>query len=190
MPQISAIDCPLPTLASTAKLGRALASTIATKMTSTMACTTRTRPTNGQETGLVIALKGPVGAGKTTLARAIIAALTGEDDVASPTFGLVTTYETPIGPSIRHIDLYRLEDREDVWELGLEDAMTEDICLIEWPDLIVDLLPPTTLLVDLSASNGARRATLKWQENLPSNNQVPSVWSALNQRINPAEIAR
>ena len=79
--------------------------------------------------GDVITLAGSLGAGKTTLARSIIATATGETDVASPTFGLVQSYK---GPSVEviHFDLYRLEASEEIWELGIEDALADGATLI------------------------------------------------------------
>ena len=94
--------------------------------------------------GDVIALRGDLGAGKSTLARAFIRALTSPDeDVPSPTFTLVQTYDNAAVP-VWHFDLYRLEKPEDVYELGLEDAC-QDICLIEWPERLGRLLPKNRL---------------------------------------------
>ncbi len=86
--------------------------------------------------GQMILLDGPVGAGKTHFARAFIQARQGEmaEDVPSPTFTLVQTYADPMGTEIWHADLYRLGDISELDELGLDEAMTEAITLIEWPD--------------------------------------------------------
>jgi tRNA threonylcarbamoyladenosine biosynthesis protein TsaE len=133
---------PLPTEAATAALGAKLAPAL--------------RP------GDVIALSGPLGAGKTALARALIAVLTGKDDAPSPTFTLVETYETPDFP-LHHFDLYRLEKAEDVWELGFEDAL-DGVVVIEWPERIERLIPPTALLIRLSMDGMARRALVRGQD--------------------------
>lgn len=109
--------------------------------------------------GDVVALSGPLGAGKTTLARAAISALTGREDAPSPTFTLVETYETEFF-TLCHFDLYRLESAEEVWELGFEDAL-DGVALIEWPERIERLLPAETLLVSLSMDGGARRALVR-----------------------------
>ncbi len=91
--------------------------------------------------GDTLALRGPVGAGKTHFARAFIRARQGElaEDVPSPTFTLVQTYPDPMGTEIWHADLYRLGDIGELIELGLDDAMSEAITLIEWPEKGGDL---------------------------------------------------
>lgn len=103
--------------------------------------------------GDVIALRGDLGAGKTALARAIIQARmkkarmteggVGAVEVPSPTFNLVLVYEPddPAAPVLWHFDLYRLDRSEDVFELGIEEALDEGISLIEWPDRLGGLLP-------------------------------------------------
>jgi len=110
--------------------------------------------------GDVICLTGSLGAGKTTLARAIIAAATGANEAPSPTFSLVETY--PAGAlSIWHFDLYRLEKAEDVWELGLEEALEKGICLIEWPERIESFLPDNPLVLALKADADARHLMIR-----------------------------
>ena len=86
--------------------------------------------------GDVIALQGAVGAGKTHFARAFIRARQGAaaEDVPSPTFTLVQTYDDPMGTEIWHADLYRLSHPDELVELGLDEAMRDSIVLIEWPD--------------------------------------------------------
>ncbi len=111
--------------------------------------------------GDVVCLRGALGAGKTTLARGVIRALSGEDDAPSPTYTLVQTYAAP-GAEIWHADLYRLETPSESEELGLDDAFEEGIVLIEWPERIEDRLPRDRLEVRLEAvaSGDARRALL------------------------------
>ncbi|MDJ0951743.1 MAG: tRNA (adenosine(37)-N6)-threonylcarbamoyltransferase complex ATPase subunit type 1 TsaE [Alphaproteobacteria bacterium] len=100
--------------------------------------------------GDVIALRGTLGAGKTSFARAFIRALCGDAiSVPSPTFTLLQVYEDAPVP-IYHYDLYRIEEAEEAWELGLEDALSDGICLIEWPERAGPLLPEDHLRLELA----------------------------------------
>jgi tRNA threonylcarbamoyladenosine biosynthesis protein TsaE len=110
--------------------------------------------------GDVVGLKGELGAGKTTLARAILRAAAGDPDliVPSPTFTLVEVYETPAG-IYWHFDLYRLETPEQVFELGWEEARAGGIVLLEWPERLGSLLPQH-LSVVLEIDGDGRRALL------------------------------
>jgi len=104
-------------------------------------------------------LRGDLGAGKTTLARALIRALAGPGTEApSPTFTLVQTYATP-GLPIWHFDLYRLEDPGEARELGLEEAV-DGLALIEWPERLGRDLPRMRLEVRLSFDGSGRIARL------------------------------
>lgn len=132
---------PLPDPAATRRLGAALAG-IARR-------------------GDVIGLAGDLGAGKTELARGFIGALAGPAvEVASPTFNLLLTYDTPAG-TVWHFDLYRVERASELAELGLEDAFDDGISLIEWPDRLGDAWPADGLRVDLATEGSGRRATLE-----------------------------
>lgn len=103
--------------------------------------------------GRVIALHGPIGAGKSALCRAIIqASLTVPEDVPSPTFTLVQTYDAH-DFEIWHCDLYRLNSLDQVDELGLWDAMDSAACLIEWPELLGDTLPLHTMKIHISTQD-------------------------------------
>ena len=110
--------------------------------------------------GDVIALSGPLGAGKTSCARAIIAVLTEEKAAPSPTFALVESYAADAF-TLWHFDLYRLESEEEVWELGLEDAMAVGASLIEWPEKIARRIPETALLIRLDHEAEGRKARLQ-----------------------------
>jgi len=111
--------------------------------------------------GDVVLLSGQIGAGKTTFARALIRAATGnpQEDVPSPTFTLVQTYPTPQG-DIWHADLYRLSHPDEVVELGLDTAMDQAICLIEWPDRLGDLAPENALHITLRAAADGHHAVV------------------------------
>jgi tRNA threonylcarbamoyladenosine biosynthesis protein TsaE len=93
-------------------------------------------------TPLVIALRGDLGAGKSTLARAVAHGAGVAGDVPSPTFNLVFRYDTPRGIQLQHLDLYRLEDPDEVWELGWSElGAPDELVLIEWPERAESLLP-------------------------------------------------
>jgi tRNA threonylcarbamoyladenosine biosynthesis protein TsaE len=117
--------------------------------------------------GDVIALKGVLGAGKTTFARGFIQHLAGaNEEVVSPTFTLVQTYETARAP-VWHFDLYRIDNPDEVIELGLEDAQAEGISLIEWPERLGPHAPHAPLEIEISSVIGksARNARLSGQAN-------------------------
>ena len=93
-------------------------------------------------TPLVLALDGDLGAGKSTLARAIAHGAGVEGDVPSPTFNLLFRYDTPRGITVHHLDLYRLEQQDDVWELGWAELGAErDLVMIEWAENAFGVLP-------------------------------------------------
>ena len=110
------------------------------------------------ETGDVIALSGDLGAGKTVFAKAFVRALTNEaEDVPSPTFTLVQTYDGRRGKdslSVWHFDLYRLKSAEEIYETGFEEALSDGVSLIEWPERAGNLLPKNRLTVHLEAPAG------------------------------------
>jgi tRNA threonylcarbamoyl adenosine modification protein YjeE len=106
-----------------------------------------------------VALWGDLGAGKTTLARAILRALGVTEDVPSPTFTLVQTYETP-RLTVAHFDFYRLKRARELEELGFEDALEQGAVLVEWPERAPDYLPDETLHVRLRLDDGGRMARL------------------------------
>lgn len=104
--------------------------------------------------GDILALKGTLGIGKTSLARAFVRSLTAPDeDVPSPTFTLVQIYETAAFP-LYHFDLYRLDAADDAIELGIDDAFVDGVSLIEWPERLGVLLPSRHLSLTLQTGDG------------------------------------
>ena len=107
--------------------------------------------------GDFIALEGDLGAGKSTFARALIRALPLADggmniaeEIPSPTYTLCQTYERAIG-LVAHFDLYRLSAPEEALELGFEEALSEGLVLVEWPQRLGRLLPPKRLHLNLTS---------------------------------------
>ena len=98
----------------------------------------------------VVALWGDLGAGKTTMAKGIISALTGTNpnEIASPTFQYVHLYESPDGFVVAHFDLWRLRGMEEFRDLGLEEYLQESVALVEWPDRIQRCIPGNALHVE------------------------------------------
>ncbi len=120
--------------------------------------------------GDVFGLSGPLGAGKTTFARAFIAAravLAGvePEDVPSPTFTLVQSYDFPGDPvetpTVYHIDLYRIENPDEAIELGLEDAFAAGISLVEWPERLGAHLPRNRIDMRFALGDGATERTVE-----------------------------
>jgi tRNA threonylcarbamoyladenosine biosynthesis protein TsaE len=127
---VAEIEIALPGLAATAGLARRLASLL--------------------HTGDLVGLAGALGSGKTTLARDLIAALSGRDrEVPSPTYTLVQTYDCG-ALTVWHFDLYRIERPADVYELGFEDALADGVTLVEWPERLGALMPADHLMVTLA----------------------------------------
>jgi len=99
--------------------------------------------------GDVICLRGDLGSGKTTFSQFLIHALTASNEpVTSPTFNLVHNYKSPKG-MIWHFDLYRLEDKEEIYNIGIDDAFDSGISIIEWPEIIEDYLPKNIINIHL-----------------------------------------
>lgn len=133
------IELFLPDAAATDQLGRALAAT---------------RPTPA-----MIHLQGDLGAGKSTLARALLRALGVQGAIRSPTYTLVERYPLPVGEAW-HLDLYRIGDAGELDFLGLDEA-TADLWLVEWPERGSGALPPVDLQVALDMQGQGRRARLQ-----------------------------
>ena len=106
--------------------------------------------------GDVVALQGDLGAGKTTLARALVRALAGDPslDVPSPTFTLVQAYEARL--PVAHFDLYRIGSPAELDELGFAEAAAEGVVLVEWPEKAGDRLPAEAIIVELTELGDGR----------------------------------
>jgi tRNA threonylcarbamoyladenosine biosynthesis protein TsaE len=103
---------------------------------------------------LVITLEGDLGAGKTTLARAICAGYGVRDEVTSPTFAIVHVYDAPKSP-VYHIDLFRIDGTRDLQNIGWDDIVQGDaLVLIEWPERASELLPPEHVPIELQHVEG------------------------------------
>ncbi len=110
--------------------------------------------------GDALLLFGELGAGKTTLARGLVGAWTGEGgETPSPTYTLVQTYEGGRG-EIWHFDLYRLESPDDVAELGLDEALETGVAVIEWPERLGGWAPPDRLELRLAMDGEGRRVEI------------------------------
>jgi tRNA threonylcarbamoyladenosine biosynthesis protein TsaE len=120
--------------------------------------------------GDVIALQGGLGAGKTTFARGLLAALGLAGEAPSPTFAIVQPYAPPdVRLPVAHVDLYRLDGPDDAAELGLDDYLDDGVLLVEWPERLGARLWPHALLLDLAVMpDDARRLTA----------QVPPAWES------------
>jgi tRNA threonylcarbamoyl adenosine modification protein YjeE len=129
----------LPDLAATAALAGRIASLLAV--------------------GDAVALWGDLGAGKTSLAREILRALGVAEDVPSPTFTLLQTYEAP-RLTVAHYDLYRLKRPRELDELGFREALEDGAALVEWPERAPDYLPDDTLHLRLSLDGEGRRVKI------------------------------
>ncbi|MES2444641.1 MAG: tRNA (adenosine(37)-N6)-threonylcarbamoyltransferase complex ATPase subunit type 1 TsaE [Pseudomonadota bacterium] len=118
--------------------------------------------------GDVIALSGPLGAGKTSVARGLLAALGLEEEAPSPSFAIVQPYDPPeVRFPVLHVDLYRIENPDEAEELGLDEARADALLLVEWPERLGDDYWTDALWLTLDVTaDGARALTAK----------VPAAW--------------
>lgn len=106
----------------------------------------------------IFAFYGSMGAGKTTIIKAVCETLGAVDIVSSPTFTLVNEYKTITGESLYHIDFYRIRKKEEVFDFGIEEYLTGDsYCFMEWPELVEDILPAETVKVRISVDEQEQR---------------------------------
>ena len=106
----------------------------------------------------VIALYGQMGAGKTTLIKHICKALDVRDVVNSPSFSLVNEYQRPNGEPIYHFDFYRINKIEEAFDFGYEEYFfSNNLCLIEWPEVIEDLIPDDAVKLTIQVLGDGRR---------------------------------
>ncbi len=106
----------------------------------------------------IVLFRGEMGAGKTTLIRAIMAELGSEDTISSPTFAIVNHYSTAQGEAVYHFDFYRIEHPEEALDFGYEEYFySGDLCLVEWPEKIEGLLPEEVMTVSIVADSEEER---------------------------------
>lgn len=106
----------------------------------------------------LIAFQGPLGAGKTTIIRAICSILEAGDIVTSPTFTIVNEYRTNNNETIYHIDFYRIKKEEEVFDSGIEEYFDSgSYCFIEWPELIGNILPAGTVTIRITVEDQEQR---------------------------------
>jgi tRNA threonylcarbamoyladenosine biosynthesis protein TsaE len=102
----------------------------------------------------ILAFYGSMGAGKTTFITALCKALGVKDVVNSPTFTIVNEYRTPTGRSVYHFDFYRLNKISEAQDIGFEEYLyeTDGLCVIEWPEVVEELLPDETLRIHITVN--------------------------------------
>jgi tRNA threonylcarbamoyladenosine biosynthesis protein TsaE len=127
--------------------------------------------------GDVIALSGELGAGKTSIARGLLAALGLEGEAPSPSFAIVQPYEPPeVRMPVLHVDLYRIEDPDEAEELGLDDARADSLLIVEWPERLGAESWADALWLSLEVTpDGARSLTARvpaaWRDRWPQISQ-------------------
>jgi len=106
----------------------------------------------------ILAFYGSMGAGKTTIIKAVCKVLGAADLVSSPTFTLVNEYRTRTGESLYHIDFYRINKKEEVFDFGIEEYLSSgSYCFMEWPELVEDILPPETVRIKITVGGNEQR---------------------------------
>ncbi|MEG3177502.1 tRNA (adenosine(37)-N6)-threonylcarbamoyltransferase complex ATPase subunit type 1 TsaE [Sphingomonas sp. RB3P16] len=124
--------------------------------------------------GDVVTLSGPLGAGKTSIARGLLAALGLAGEAPSPSFAIVQPYAPPeVAMPVLHVDLYRIDDPDEIAELGLDEAAADSVLLVEWPERAPGWWPDALALALEMLPDGSRRLTAR----------VPAGWKARWQQI-------
>ena len=112
--------------------------------------------------GMIVLLKGDLGAGKTTFVKEVVAALNSKDLVTSPTFTLLNTYDA--GFPVYHFDMYRLESAEEAMNVGFEEYFDKNtldgVCFVEWPDNVDGLINDIDYIVEITKDSDTRRTIL------------------------------
>jgi len=121
------------------------------------------------EPGDIITLTGPLGAGKTSIARGLLAALGLAGEAPSPSFAIVQPYAPPeVRMPVLHVDLYRIEDPDEIDELGLDEALADSLLIVEWPERAPGLWPDALAISLTIEPDGSRALTA----------EVPAPWKA------------
>jgi len=124
--------------------------------------------------GDVIALVGPLGAGKTSIARGLLAALGLDGEAPSPSFAIVQPYAPPeVRFPVLHVDLYRIDEPGEIEELGLDEALSDSLLIVEWPERAPGMWPEALALSLTIEPDGTRALTAA----------VPAAWRARWQQI-------
>jgi tRNA threonylcarbamoyladenosine biosynthesis protein TsaE len=111
----------------------------------------------------ILAFYGSMGAGKTTIIKAVCKALGAEGIVSSPTFTLVNEYKTNEGAILYHLDFYRIRKLEEVFDFGIEEYFVSgSYCFMEWPELIEEILPPETIRIRITVDSREQRILEIW----------------------------
>ena len=119
--------------------------------------------------GDIVTLAGPLGAGKTSIARGLLAALGLAGEAPSPSFAIVQPYAPPeVRIPVLHVDLYRIEDPNEIEELGLDEALADSLLIVEWPERAPGLWPDALALSLSIEPDGSRALTA----------EVPAPWKA------------
>jgi tRNA threonylcarbamoyladenosine biosynthesis protein TsaE len=107
----------------------------------------------------LFAFYGSMGAGKTTIIKAICKVLDAVDIISSPTFTLVNEYRTSGGEVLYHIDFYRIRKQEEVYDFGIEEYLTGDsYCFMEWPEIVENILPSETVKIRITVDDSKQRS--------------------------------